>query len=529
MSRVKKMDLFLKDYVRGQPKGNGKKERITKTSKKFNLTLWEAQGISTFYKQDDKKRKVCTGLPCALKRREKNISVSGANKNDSEAVSCLGFCDKAPVVQLEGKYYTEGEELEPIIDISTITGDKIEEFSDFLSKDGILAIHRALSEKNVLEIIESMEKINMRGLGGAGFPTYLKWKSILAAPTEGRYFVMNAHEGEPGTFKDRVIMDTMPFDVIESALLACVYIGAETGIIALKHEYRKEELRLKNALRTITEHLKSTEKDKKIPNIVIERIPGYYVTGEETALFEAIEGKRSEPRLRPPFPTESGLYGKPTLIDNVETMLQVLQIARDLYAKREAGLKEKTYCLTGDVEAPGAYRVNYGIKLSDLMSDYGFSSTEEVKAILPGGLSGGILPASAVDISLDFNSVAKAGAGLGTGSVIVLSNKRCMVDAVHAVESFFMNESCGKCIPCRLGTKELTGLLGRLSEGACTREEITDAEKTATAMITGSICGLGQAAGRMYLDAVKHFKHEMESHSDGKCPSGVCFKKEVVA
>ena len=320
-------------------------------------------------------------------------------------------------------------------------------------------------------------------------------------------------------------MESNPFDLIEAAIITALTVGASKVIIALKYEYTDAEKALKTALESSTEYLNDKLERMQLPEIRIIRIPGFYITGEESALMEAIEGRRSEPRLRPPYPAEVGLFGKPTLIDNVETLVYFLGRLKEFYETGSKTAGDKAYCLTGDIENPGPYLLQYGALSSTLITQKGGTNISELKAILPGGLSGGVLPADNGSFSLDFESLKNAGAGLGTGSMIAVSRNRCMVEVMGNVESFFEKESCGKCMPCRYGTQELSKLFRNLRNGTATEADVTSAKDTASVMLKGSICGLGQASAKMFLDSVKYFNEEIRNHTVGDCEANVCFQE----
>lgn len=502
----------------------GETKKIATLAKKTGISLWQAQGISSYYLQKSTGTRICVGLPCAMHHSSSDQITSEIRENGNETASCLGYCDHAPVISKNGKYYNVKDKPVLIEESVRKNTDNLEdEFLSYSKGDGFLVLEKTLAENDSSSVIDLIQKWALRGMGGAGFPTYMKWKAVSDSDPSHRYLVVNAHEGEPGTFKDRIIMETRPYDLLQAAIMTAEVIGSKHVIIALKWEYLNAESVLKKALSIMLSHLKVAMPALSPPEIRIMRIPGYYVTGEETALLEAIEGNRSEPRLRPPYPAESGLFGAPTLIDNVETLVFLLDMLHHHYNNDSSTGEKKAYCLTGDVSKPGAYFENYGIKADDLLQRSGGTSAQKLKALLPGGLSGGILPASLSGTKLDFDSVRATGAGLGTGSMIAISKDRCMVQVLNSIESFFARESCGKCIPCRIGTEELNKVLTNLQNGDATIKDLQTAEKDAMTMITGSICGLGQAAGRMFLDGVKHFKSEIEGHANRICATGTCF------
>lgn len=522
---ITQKESFLKEITEKTASKPLTKEDVASLAEKHGISKSEAESIWSFYSHRKSGLKICNGLPCKLNSRLLNSHIlDSVPEEEREYVSCLGYCDHAPVVKKGDKYLqVRYEETEEIADGKAPGSAAQTSLSKFVSEGGFSVYRRTAKEVGAKDLTELAKKWSLHGLGGAGFPTYVKWNALAAAGTGEKYLVVNAHEGEPGTFKDRIIMEEHPLDLLEASLVVASSLGISRIIIALKHEYTGAEKILKKALSSMISHFKESPVGVRVPKITISRIPGTYVTGEETALLEAIEGKRSEPRLRPPFPAEVGLYGLPTLIDNVETLVHFLELLRNHYEGHEERTAEKAYCLTGDVERPGAYFLPFGSSASVLLSENGGTELESLKAVMPGGLSGGIIPASRADIKLDFESVRSAGGGLGTGSMIAIAKNRCMVDVMSNVEEFFMKESCGKCFPCRLGTRELSELFGKLLDGEGTMDDISAAEKSASVMLSGSICGLGQAAARMYMDSLKHFRKEIEDHTKGICSAHVCF------
>lgn len=495
-------------------------EEISRLAARLGLKDYEAENLRSFYSNTEKSPKVCVGLPCKLAHSKFGEALPGDMKNSAAEVSCLGYCDSAPVIMREGKYFhmDAGKAVE-------IKGNDTDRTSltSYLEKGGFETLDKVLKNNSADEVRRLAKDFSLEGFGGSGFPAWVKWDAVAGKNSSTKYLVVNAHEGEPGTFKDRVIMESRPFELIEAALIAARTVGAEKVIIALKHEYVQAERILKKALQSSISHIGEKLSGRNLPKISIERIPGFYITGEESALLEAIEGKRSEPRLRPPYPADVGLYGKPTLIDNVETLVYFLSLLREHYG---GGTRKqnKAYCLTGDVEKSGAFFFPYGTNSEVLLKEGGKTEFANIKAVLPGGLSGGVLPAGKANLDLDFKSLRNAGAGLGTASLIAIGKNRCMVDVIDNVEKFFERESCGKCIPCRLGTKEISSLFSDLKEGKATLEDLERAEETANVMIKGSICGLGQAAGKMFLDSMKNFSNEITEHTSGSCKAGVCFE-----
>ena len=518
---------FLEELVNSPTEGKNSKDYMANLARKHGLMPYQAENISSFYGQNEGKVKVCRGLPCRLKGEKAGNGMLGGIADEAiEEVSCLGYCDHAPVAWSNGSYYQIGDGGTRELDLHTRNGDfrQVGTLQEYLGSRGFDILLEVLSKSNRAEVLQLVHDFNLKGFGGSGFPTYVKWKAVSEHGEHEKYLIVNAHEGEPGTFKDRILMESNPFELIEGAFLSALVVGATSIVIALKHEYLEAERALQKALLSSKEYLEGEVGGEKLPGMKIVRIPGHYITGEESALMEAIEGKRSEPRLRPPYPADVGLYGKPTLIDNVETLIYFLGRMRDFSRTGRIVAGEKAYCLTGDVKNPGSYRLPYGTSSTELLEKKGGTSITGLKALLPGGLSGGILPAEKGNVNLDFDSVKAYGAGMGTGAMIAISKERCMVDVMEGVESFFERESCGKCMPCRYGTGELSGLFSKLRKGEATSEDIESGKNTADVMLKGSICGLGQASAKMFIDSLKYFSKEIEEHTSGNCPAKICFE-----
>ena len=468
--------------------------------------------------------KVCSGLPCALRGAETVRSRSGASGSETGNVSCLGYCAEAPVVWSEGRYYTHASgQPEEIAESTAAWVDAhVQGLRAYRSEGGYTALKRVLDEPDRASLLGVVEAAVLRGMGGAGFPVYLKWKAVIDSPRQDRVVVVNAHEGEPGTFKDRLILEREPHRLLEGALIAAAVVGAAGVVIALKKEYANAHSVLERSLRELEESSGEMGLDGRLPDLELRSLVGSYITGEETALLEALEGKRSEPRSRPPFPAEVGLYGRPTLVQNVETLASIPRLLAESSRNAAPGKVEKLFCLTGDVRKPGAYREPLGIRAVSLVEKDGRSPAQGLKAFLPGGLSGGLLPASKLDVELDFDAVRKNGCGLGTGAVVAIGTDRCIVDLLGTLGEFFRSESCGKCVPCRLGTAKLSALMGLLRDGRATEQDLRDGEAVARLMQETSLCALGQVAGKPLLDAMSCLREEIVAHTRGDCPTRVC-------
>jgi len=499
-------------------KKNGKEspEIISDIAEEFKISRSRASSITSFYDADTGSDRICTGFPCALKY---SVSPNDETTRHFEKQSCLGYCDHAPVIRLGGKYFTRVDNSLKEIEESSkeYVMNAREDFSKYVDSGGYKFLDMVLKTSDFSHFLDKLQKSGLKGMGGAGFPVMAKWKSLPDNSRKDAYLLINGHEGEPGTFKDRYILEIHPHRVLEGALLAAIFNGLHNAIIAIKTEYTNARESIQAATAELSSHYPDIFQQIKVE---VLSVPGSYVTGEETALMESIEGKRGEPRLRPPFPTQVGLYGKPTIVHNVETVFHIPEILSS-----GGNQISKFYCLTGDVKTPGIYKEKLGIDAAGLVEKHGSSGSDMIKAFMPGGLSGGILPGSEIAISLDFDSVRKAGAGLGTGAFIALSNDRCIVNTIHEVARFFEKESCGKCVPCRIGTARISMLLNDIVSGKATDDEIEDGKRIASVMIDGSICALGQVAGRTFIDTLSRFSWEFHQHVEGICPAGVCFSE----
>ena len=513
---------LLRDLEREAGRGPVPPEKLLDLARAHGVAPSAVQGLYTFYFDgpEDGGTKVCRGLPCALRGADRTRARLGSEGPVGEA-SCLGYCSDAPVFRRAGRYYSDGPEGPSEIEGSRLASVEahVQRLETYRRGGGYGALERFLAEPDASLPIRLLEAAFLRGMGGAGFPVHLKWRAVVAAPAGERYLVVNGHEGEPGTFKDRVLLEAGPHALIEGALIAARCVGATRILLALRREYENARTVVDESLAEF-HHYASQHGWDDLPRIEVLPMGGPYVTGEETALLEAIEGRRSEPRIRPPFPAEAGLFGRPTLVQNVETLASIPHLMRQHYGLAEAGPTSKVFCLTGDVDRPGPYREDLGTPAATLIHDRGGTEPGDVKAFFPGGLSGGLLPASSLDVPLDYDAVRKLGAGLGTGAVIPIGSDRCLVDVLRTVAEFFASESCGKCVPCRLGTQRLAALLASLAQGRATEPDLEAGVAMAKVMQETSLCALGQVAGKAYADAMTHFRDELVAHTRGACPVG---------
>jgi NADH:ubiquinone oxidoreductase subunit F (NADH-binding) len=396
------------------------------------------------------------------------------------------------------------------------------------------AVRRLVESRDWDSAFATLKASGLRGLGGAGFPTESKWQLVRQAPGSEKYIVCNADESEPGTFKDRFILTNLPHLVIEGIIVAGLLTGAPKGILYIRHEYEEQERILEDEIRRCREaHLLGTNILGSDLSFELEIFvsPGGYICGEESALLEAIEGKRAEPRNKPPFPVQQGLWNKPTAINNVETFANVPSIlmrGADWHKAQglagTAGLK--FIGVSGHVVRPGVYEVPMGTPVSELISRYagGLPSGKKLKAFAPSGPSSGFLPASMADVRLDFKSLADAGSMLGSGALVVFAEGTCMLDMAWNATQFFRNESCGKCVPCRVGSQKLVDLLAGWTQGQGAPTDLALIDELGEALRLTSICGLGQVVPAPIASVMKHFRDEVDAHvSRRECPSGVCF------
>ncbi len=410
-----------------------------------------------------------------------------------------------------------------------------ESLEDYIESGGYAALQKIFKEKlSQKDVIETVKKSGLRGRGGGGFPTGMKWEFCYANSADQKYMICNADEGDPGAFMDRAVMEGDPHAVLEGMAIAGYAIGATKGYIYCRAEYPLAIKRLNIAIDQAT---KAGFLGKKLFGsdfgfeIIIKAGAGAFVCGEETALMASIEGERGMPRPKPPFPAVKGLWGKPTTINNVETLAMVPQILTNgaewfSSVGTEKSKGTKTLALSGKVKNTGLVEVPCGISVKELVYDIGggIKRNRNFKAAQFGGPSGGCVPASiAENTIIDYESLTAAGAMMGSGGVVVMDDSSCMVDAAKFFMQFTQNESCGKCVPCRVGTKAMLEVLERITTGDGTPEDIDNLIDIGQSIKSGSLCGLGQTAPNPVLTTLRYFRHEYEAHiNDKKCPAAVC-------
>jgi len=402
---------------------------------------------------------------------------------------------------------------------------------DYVVQDGYQALGLALNKKPE-EVLKTVSDSGLQGRGGAGFPTGLKWSFVRKAAGAKKYVICNADESEPGTFKDRVILEGDPHRTIEAMLIAGYAVGADEGFIYIRGEYQLALQRLEAAIKQAESYGFLGENifgSGFSFHMHVHAGAGAYICGEETALIESLEGKRGEPRSRPPYPTTEGLWGKPTLINNVETLANIPPIIRngaEWYRKMGTASSPGTKVCTilGNVNEKGLIEVPMGITLREIITIYAKGMKDgNFKMAQTGGSGGSIIPSSLQDTPMDFESYRKAGVSLGSGALLICNDSVCIVDLAIVLTNFFRVECCGKCTPCRIGTKRAHDLLIGISKGQGKMEDLAELENLGHDLIALSNCGLGQTAGTPLKDMFNYFRAEVEAHVKlGICPCGIC-------
>ena len=409
-----------------------------------------------------------------------------------------------------------------------------ENIEEYIAFDGYKALAKALT-MNPDDIIALMKASGLRGRGGAGFPTGMKWDFTKKAVGDKKYVACNADEGDPGAFMDRSVLEGDPHAVVEAMAIAAYTVGSDQGYVYVRAEYPIAVERLKIAIRQAREYGllgKNILGSDFSFDIDIRLGAGAFVCGEETALMTSIEGKRGEPRPRPPFPANKGLFGKPTLLNNVETYANVCQIilnGPDWFAGMgtEKSKGTKVFALGGKIAHTGLVEVPMGTTLREIIYEIGGGSPAgtKFKAAQTGGPSGGCIPASLIDTKIDYDSLIAIGSMMGSGGLIVMNEDNCMVDIAKFFLEFTVDESCGKCTPCRIGTKRLLEMLTKVTEGKATEEDLDKMEQLCYYIKANALCGLGQTAPNPVLSTLRYFRDEYEAHvKEKRCPAGVCKK-----
>lgn len=408
-----------------------------------------------------------------------------------------------------------------------------EDINEYIAQDGYIALSKALSEMTPQDVIQVMKDSGLRGRGGAGFPTGLKWELASKQESEQKYIICNADEGDPGAYMDRSVLEGDPHSVIEGMAIAGYATGANKGYIYVRAEYPLAIKRLEVAIKQAKE---SGLLGKNILgsnfsfDIELRMGAGAFVCGEETALINSIEGNRGEPKKKPPFPVVKGLFGKPTVINNVETLANIpVIIEKGAKFFRQFGTEKspgtKVFALAGKVNITGLVEVPLGTPLRTIVFDIGGGIPEghSFKAAQTGGPSGGVIPAQHLDVPMDYENLPALGTIMGSGGLIVMDEKSCMVDVAKFFLKFTVDESCGKCTPCREGTKQMLEILERITNGRGEEGDIDKLEKMGNLIKLSSLCGLGQTAPNPVLSTIRYFKDEYEAHIyEKKCLTNVC-------
>ena len=531
---------------------------------------------------------VCGGTGCTssnsgaiIAEFEKLIAEKGLDKEVKVVrTGCFGLCEAGPVVIVypEGAFYShvKVENVERIVDEHLIKGRIVKEFlyknsveeesnkiksldkvdfykkqkrvalrncgvidpeniDEYIAFDGYKALGKVLTEMTPEEVIDVMLKSGLRGRGGAGFPTGMKWKFAAASKSDKKYVCCNADEGDPGAFMDRSVLEGDPHVVIEAMAIAAYAIGADQGYVYCRAEYPIAVKRLQIAIKQAREYGllgKNIFGTGFNFDMDVRLGAGAFVCGEETALMTSIEGKRGEPRPRPPFPAVKGLFGQPTILNNVETYANVPQIINkgwEWFASMgtEKSKGTKVFALGGKINNTGLVEVPMGTTLREIIYDIGGGcpNGKKFKAAQTGGPSGGCIPASHLDVKIDYDNLTAIGSMMGSGGMIVMDEDNCMVDIARFFLDFTVDESCGKCAPCRIGTKRMLEILERIVEGKGEDGDIEKLENLANTIKTTALCGLGQTAPNPVLSTLKYFRHEYEAHIyEKRCPAGQCKK-----
>lgn len=539
---------------------------------------------------------VCGGTGCTssgseqiIEEMEKQLKEQGLDKEIKVVkTGCFGLCALGPImiVYPEGAFYSrvKVEDVKEIVEEHLLKGrivkrllydETIEEGSDtikslnevdfykkqmrialrncgvinpenideYIAFDGYQALGKVLTEMQPQEVIDIIKASGLRGRGGGGFPTGLKWQFAADAKGDQKYVCCNADEGDPGAFMDRSVLEGDPHSIIEAMAIAGYAVGANQGYIYIRAEYPIAVERLRIAINQAKEYglLGKNIFDTGFDFDLDLRLgAGAFVCGEETALLTSIEGKRGEPRNRPPFPAVKGLWASPTLLNNVETYANICQIilkGPEWFASlgTEKSKGTKVFALGGKINNTGLVEIPMGTTLREIIEDIGggIPNGKKFKAAQTGGPSGGCIPASLMDTPIDYDSLTAIGSMMGSGGLIVMDEDNCMVDIAKFFLEFTVDESCGKCTPCRVGTKRLLELLTKITDGKGTMEDLDRLEELCESIKAGSLCGLGQTAPNPVLSTLRYFRDEYVAHvRDKVCPAGVCkalSKYEIIA
>lgn len=512
---------------------------------------------------------VCTGTACLSARSDQVMQAfEEAHPQDWEIVrgGCQGLCANGPMVVVESennkpRIYQRVQPQDVPEILSTPVDQPIPRLLDattdfffehqarvvldlagrvdpesieaYIAAGGYSALLKALNEMTPAQVLDEISRSGLRGRGGAGYPVGLKWNTVAKERNEHKYIICNGDEGDPGAFMDRSVMEDYPHRIIEGMAIAAYAVGADNGYLYVRAEYPLAVKRLQLAIRQAQKHGLLGDYISGIPfsfHLEVRVGAGAFVCGEETALIASIEGGRGTPRPRPPYPAACGLFGLPTLINNVETFANVARIIEhggEWFARTgtEKSKGTKIFALTGRINHPGLIEVPMGITLHDIIYDIGggIPDNRAFKAVQTGGPGGGCIPAELLNISVDYESLKQVGSMMGSGGMIVMDETSCMVDVAKYFMEFCMTESCGKCIPCRVGTAQMYNLLSKITRGDATLDDLAMLEKLCDVVQSTSLCGLGQGAPNPVLSTLKYFRDEYLAHIvEKRCPAGVC-------
>jgi NADH-quinone oxidoreductase subunit F len=549
------------------------------------LDKWRDKCRKTFEKPK-RKVLVCLGEGCLANGSEevynefkKQVSEKGLNDVTVEAVTktgCHGFCSLGPlvIIEPEGTFYTKvrkntvtqivddtlaaNKVIERLLYKDAKTGDRLVDYhkipfyarqqrislrncglidpyriTDYIAVGGYAALAKALTSMTPQEVLDQVSKSGLRGRGGAGFPTGRKWATCAGVESDVRYVICNGDEGDPGAFSDRTTMGSDPHSVLEGMVICAHAIGSREGYIYVREEYPLAVITLQNAIDQAREHGLLGEKilgtDLSF-DIKINRGGGAFVCGESSALMKSVAGEVGEPRAKYIRSVVKGLYDKPTVLNNVETFATIPMIidrGADWFASigTEKSTGTKVFSLAGKIKNTGLVEVPMGMTLRDIVFDIGGGVPDgrKFKAVQTGGPSGGCLPESKIDLPVDFDTLTEAGSMMGSGGMVIMDDRTCMVEVARYFLTFLVSESCGKCVPCREGLYQLLQLCIKITEGNGTEEDIDLMEKLSKTIQTASLCGLGQSGPNPFISTVLYFRDEYLAHvRDKKCPGGVC-------
>jgi NADH:ubiquinone oxidoreductase subunit F (NADH-binding)/NADH:ubiquinone oxidoreductase subunit E len=536
-------------------------QEMQRIADRRGLSIRHINAVATFYphfrlKPCESKVEVCIcdDLSCHLRkaavltyRLMRRFGTADPKDLTFKNVSCLGRCDQAPVFSVND-YIFQGVDEYTMVELvrDAMSGRPLPHMTEMLYAGTLKSdpysnpsqhytvVSNLVKDKNFEETIATLKSGGLRGMGGAGFPTNIKWDLVRSTPGNQKYVVCNADESEPGTFKDRVIMQGLPHLLVEGMIVAALCTGATKGWIYIRHEYDAPREALQKEIercyhqRLLGSHILGSEFSFDLEMFVS---PGGYICGEVSAMLEAMEGKRAEPRDKPPGTGTHGLWRRPTVVNNVETFVfatTILANGPDWFREQgvNGGVGLKFAAVSGHVNNPGVFEVPMGTTYRELIEKHagGVLNGKALLGFAPSGPSSGFLPASMIDLPMDWQALQKAGSMVGSTAIIACAEGTCMLDMALNAVRFFRNESCGKCVPCRVGTQKMVDLLTRWTNAAARDDDPSLLAELSECMRNASICGLGQIAPVPIESVLKHFPEQIEDHlQHRKCVGGVCF------